>query len=89
MTKNKCLFNFQFFEANNISLESSTLADFKNHIFKTLVAELQRFSFRKLYPSYCEGPRKLAEPRARRVRGNSVVGELLSGSWQGNDDCPV
>ena len=67
MTKNKRLFNFLFFEANNISLESSTLADFKNHIFKTLVAELQKFSFRKLYPHclkndpYCEGPRKLAK----------------------------
>ena len=41
--QNKCLFNFQFFEANNISLESSTFADFKNHIFKTLVAKLQSF----------------------------------------------
>ena len=82
MTKNKCLFNFQFFYANNISLESSTLADFKNHIFKALVAELKSFQFRKFYSirthcskkdTDCEGSRKRAEPRTRRVRGNSVV----------------
>ena len=29
---------FQFFEANNISLKTSTFADFRNYIFKTLFA---------------------------------------------------
>ena len=90
----KCLFNFQFFKANNISLKSSTFADLKNHSSNTLVAEKQSFQFRKFYSirlhcsKNCEGPRKRAEPRARRVRGNLVVGELLASSWQGNDDCP-
>ena len=35
---------------------------------------------RKKTPT-CEGPRKRADPRAKRVRGNSVVGKLLAGSW--------
>ena len=39
--------------------------------------------------THCKGPRKRAEPRARRVRGYSVVGELLAGTWQGNDDFPA
>ena len=43
MTKNKCLLGFQFFEANKISLESSTFADFKNQIFKTLVFSFENF----------------------------------------------
>ena len=43
MIKNECLFNFQRFEANNMPLESLKFVDFKNHIFKTLVAELQSF----------------------------------------------
>ena len=39
--------------------------------------------------THCKGPHKRAEPRARRVRSNSVVGEMLAGTWQGNDDCPA
>ena len=31
---------------------------------------------------------KLERQNFERVRGNSVVGELLAGSWQGNDDRP-
>ena len=93
MTKNKCLFDFQFFEANNISLESSTFADFKNHIFKTLVAELQSFLFQKFYSirphsskqdTDCEGPRKRADTRSCCERGNSVVGELIADSCPGD-----
>ena len=36
----------------------------------------------------CKGQGKLAESRARRVKGNSVVGELLSSRREGNDDRP-
>ena len=36
--------------------------------------------------TYCERPHKLARPRTRRVRGTSVLKELLAGSWQGNND---
>ena len=48
--------------------------------------KLQSFQFRKFYSirphcskkdTYCEGPRKRAEPRARRVRGNSGVGNCF------------
>ena len=76
-----------------MSLEPSKFADFKNHVFKTLVAESQSFLFQKFYPhcskkdTYCVC-KLIAEPRPRRMKGNSVVGELFSGSWQGNDVHP-
>ena len=39
--KNMFIIHFQVFKANNISLEFSTFVDYKNHIFKELVEELQ------------------------------------------------
>ena len=79
------LWNRQHLQMLKIIFSKRWLQNYKVFNFESLILIRSHCSKKD---TYCERPRKLAELRARRVRGNSVVRELLSGSWQGNDDRP-